>query len=420
MPDTSAVVDAVWRAEAGRIIAGVAGLVYDVDLAEELAHDALVAALEQWPAEGIPDNPGAWLMLTARRRAIDRIRRNERLRERVAQLGHDAHQRQQADAFNGVADFDEAVDDDVLKDDLLKLIFVACHPVLPAPARVALTLRVVGGLATPEIARAFLSPEPTVAQRIVRAKKTLAEQRIPFEVPPPQERAARLASVLEVVYLVFNEGHSATLGDDWVRPGLCEEALRLGRLLADLAPAEPEVLGLLALMELQASRLAARVDAAGTPIPLLEQDRSTWDQAAIRRGFAALLTAERLGQPVGPYVLQAAIAACHAQARAADETNWVRIAALYARLAELTPTPVVELNRAVAVGRADGPAAGLAIVDRFAGDPALRDYHPLYAVRADLLDRLGERDRARADFERAAALTGNGRERAVLLARAAR
>ena len=427
--DVAKAVERAWRAESARIVAGVAGVVRDVGLAEELAADALVAALEQWPADGIPDNPGAWLMLTARRRAIDRIRRDVRLRERVGQLGHEAYQRQQSATFDGTADYeaviDAVVDNDALKDDLLRLIFVSCHPVLGAEARVALTLRVLGGLSTAEIARAFLAPEATVAQRIVRAKRTLADKRIPFEVPPPAERAARLASVLEVLYLIFNEGYSATAGDDWLRPALCEEGLRLARILADLTPSEPEVFGLLALMEIQGSRLAARVGAAGEPSALPDQDRTRWDQAMIHRGFAALLHAERLlraeGQPgsdAGPYVLQAAIAACHAQAGTAKETDWGRIAALYARLAALMPTPVVELNRAVALARSQGPAAGLELVERLAAEPAMRDYHLLPAVRADLLDRLGRRDEARAEYERAAALTANARERSVLLDRA--
>lgn len=418
--DVATVVERTWRAEAARIVAGVAGVVRDVGLAEELANDAVVAALEQWPTDGVPDNPGAWLMLTARRRAVDRIRRDVRLRERVGQLGHEAHQRQRADTFNGPADFDAAVDDDVLKDDLLKLMFVSCHPAVPPDARVALTLRVLGGLSTAEIARGFLTAEPTIAQRIVRAKRTLADKRIPFAVPEPAERGARLASVLEVLYLIFNEGYSATAGDDWLRPGLCAEGLRLARLLAELAPAEPEVFGLLALMEIQGSRLAARVDAAGGPIALLDQDRTRWDRDMIRRGFAALLRAEGLLTSPGPYVLQAAIAACHARARTAEQTDWGRIAALYDRLAELTPTPVVELNRAVAVAMSAGPAAGLEIVDRLAAEPALREYHLLPAVRADLLDRLGRHDQARAEFARAATLTANARERAVLLDRATR
>ncbi|GAA1772800.1 RNA polymerase sigma factor [Luedemannella helvata] len=426
--DVTEAVERAWRAESARIVAGVAGVVRDVGLAEELAADALVAALEQWPAEGVPDNPGAWLMLTARRRAIDRIRRDVRLRERVAQLGHEAHQRQQSATFDGTADYEAVIeaDDDALNDDLLRLIFVSCHPVLGAEARVALALRVLGGLSTAEIARAFLAPEPTIAQRIVRAKRTLADKRIPFEVPPPAQRAARLASVLEVLYLIFNEGYSATAGDDWLRPALCEEGLRLVRILADLTPTEPEVFGLLALMEIQGSRLAARVGSAGEPIALPDQDRTRWDQAMIHQGFAALLHAERLlragdqpGSAAGPYVLQAAIAACHARASTPEETDWGRIAALYARLAELMPTPVVELNRAVALARSQGPAAGLEIVDRLAGEPAMRDYHLLPAVRADLLDRLGRRDEARAEYERAAALTANARERSVLLDRAA-
>jgi RNA polymerase sigma factor (sigma-70 family) len=410
--------EAVWRLESARIIAGLARLVRDVGLAEELAQDALVEALERWPATGVPANPGAWLMVAAKHRAIDRLRRDDRLADRITELGHEARDRQHADAFNGVADFDAVIDDDQLNDDLLRLIFTACHPGLSTESRVALTLRVLGGLTTEEIARAFLVPEPTVAQRIVRAKRTLADKRIPFEVPAPQHRAERLASVLEVVYLIFNEGYTATTGADWMRPELCHEALRLGRLLAELAPTEPEVHGLVALMEIQASRTRARVGPDGQPVPLLEQNRGRWDQLLIRRGYAALLPAERIGRPVGPYVVQAAIAACHARAHRAEDTDWAQIASLYETLARLTPTAVVQLNRAVAVAMATGPEQGLAIVDELSRQPALRDYHLLPAVRADLLGRLGRTDEARTEWARAASLTRNARERAVLLNRA--
>jgi RNA polymerase sigma factor (sigma-70 family) len=406
-------VEAVWRIESARVIAGLARLVRDVGVAEELAQDALVAALEQWPAEGVPGNPGAWLMAVAKRRAIDLIRRNERLERKVAELGHDLLVQGEPAA----AEFD-AVGTDQIEDDLLRLVFVACHPVLSTEARVALTLRLLGGLTTDEIARAFLVAEPTVAQRIVRAKRTLADAGVPFEVPEPAERAARLASVLEVIYLVFNEGYSATAGDDWIRPALCEEALRLGRILAGLMPAEPEVHGLVALMEIQASRLRARVGPSGQPVLLLDQDRTRWDQLLIRRGFAALERAEELGGLGGPYALQAAIAACHAQARTAKETNWRLIAALYDALARLTPSPVIELNRAVAVGMAYGATAGLELIDQLVDDPALKDYHLLPSVRGDLLARLGRADEARAEFERAATLTRNERERQLLLDRA--
>lgn len=411
-----AAVEAVWRLESARIVAGLAGLVRDVGLAEELAQDALVAALEEWPQAGVPANPAAWLMLTAKHRAIDRLRRDDTLARKVAELGL-AQQRDAA--AGGLADFDAVIDQDALKDDLLRLIFVSCHPVLPAESRVALTLRILGGLTTGEIARAFLVPEPTVAQRIVRAKRTLTARKVPFEVPPPTERAERLASVLEVVYLIFNEGFTATAGDDWMRPALCHEALRLGRILAELAPAEPEVHGLVALMEIQSSRAAARLGPDGEPVPILEQNRGRWDQLLIRRGYAALLRAERLGRPLGPYVLQAAIAVCHSQARSAGQTNWVRIASLYQALSRLTPTPVVELNRAVAVAMACGPASGLAILDAIAADPALRGYHLLPAVRGDLLARLGRNDEACAEFRHAAALASNARERAILERRAA-
>ena len=402
--------------ESARIIAGLTGLVRDISLAEELAQDALVAALEQWPADGIPPNPGAWLMLTAKHRAVDRIRRNERLGEKRRLLGRDMETDQQSSP----SEFDAILDaDEDLGDDLLRLMFISCHPVLSTEARIALTLRLLGGLTTEEIARGFLAGEPTIAKRIARAKRTLAVQQVPFEVPPPAERPARLASVLEVLYLVFNEGYSAMAGDDWMRPALCTEALRLGRVLAGLMPGESEVHGLVALMEIQASRLAARLDQAGLPVPLLEQNRGRWDQLLIRRGFAALLRAERLGRPPGPYVLQAAIAACHAQARAPEQTDWARIAVLYQALAQLTPSPIVELNRAVAVAMASGPDDGLEIIDGLAAEPALAGYHHLPSVRGDLLARLGRHDEAAAEFRRAASLTRNIPERTLLLKRAA-
>ncbi|HEV8228683.1 MAG TPA: RNA polymerase sigma factor [Candidatus Limnocylindria bacterium] len=391
--------------ESPRLVAGLARIVRDVDLAEELAQDALVAALEQWPAEGIPDKPGAWLMATAKHRAIDRIRRNERLARKQEELGREL------DAEHSTAP-DES-------DDLLRLVFAACHPVLSTEGRVALTLRLVGGLETDEIARAFLVPVPTIAQRIVRAKRTLAEARVPFEVPSAGELTTRLASVLEVIYLIFNEGYSATTGDDWMRPGLCEEALRLGRILAELLPKEPEAHGLVALMEIQASRLRARVGPSGEPILLLDQDRGRWDRLLIRRGLTALERAERLGGARGPYALQAAIAACHARARTGDETDWPRIAALYDALAQLAPSPIVDLNRAVALGMAFGPAAGLEVVDALTASGTLATYHLLPSVRGDLLAKLGRRQEARAEFERAASLTRNARERALLLERAA-
>ncbi|HEV8274645.1 MAG TPA: RNA polymerase sigma factor [Streptosporangiaceae bacterium] len=417
--DSRAAVEAVWRLESARIIAGLARLLRDVGLAEELAQDALVEALEKWPQTGIPANPGGWLMVAAKHRAIDRLRRDDALAGKITEIGYELRDRQRSAVSAGPADFDEVLDDDALKDDLLRLIFTACHPALSTESRVALTLRVLGGLTTEEIARAFLVPEPTVAQRIVRAKRALADRRIPFEIPPPEQRAQRLASVLEVIYLIFNEGYTATAGDDWMRPELCHEALRLGRILAELAPTEPEVHGLVALMEIQASRTAARVGPDGEPIPLLEQNRGRWDQLLIRRGYAALLRAERVGGPIGPYVLQAAIAVCHAQARTAADTDWARIATLYEMLARLTPTPVVQLNRAVAVAMSDGPARGLEIVDALAAEPAMREYHLLPSVRADLLARLDRIDEARAEYERAAALARNARERAVLLERAA-
>jgi predicted RNA polymerase sigma factor len=408
-------IEAVWRIESARIIAGLAGLVRDVGLAEELAQDALVAALEQWPAEGIPANPGAWLMLTAKHRAIDRIRRNERLGSKLSLLG-----RELETAQHGVpAEFDAVLDEGKIDDDLLRLMFISCHPVLSTEARIALTLRLLGGLTTEEIARGFLTAEPTIAKRIVRAKRTLASKQVPFEVPPPAERPARLASVLEVLYLVFNEGYSAMAGDDWMRPALCLEALRAGRVLAELMPAEPEVHGLVALMEIQASRIPARLSPAGLPVPLPEQNRGRWDQLLIRRGFTALLQAERLGGPPGPYVLQAAIAACHARAHTAADTDWKQIALLYQALAALTPSPVVELNRAVAVAMADSPERGLEIVDGLAAKPTLAGYHHLPSVRGDLLARLGRYDEAAREFRRAASLTRNTPERTVLLQRAA-
>jgi RNA polymerase sigma factor (sigma-70 family) len=412
-------VDAVWRLESARIIAGLARMVRDVGLAEDLAQEALVAALRQWPESGIPANPGAWLMATAKHHAIDRLRRDERLQRNVDLLGHELHSRQQAAIFGGSPDLDAVTDADFVPDDLLRLMFVACHPVLAAEARVALTLRLIGGLSTAEIARAFLTAEPTIAQRIVRAKRTLADKQIPFEVPPASERPARLASVLEVVYLIFNEGYTATAGDSWTRPELCYEALRLGRMLTQLSPEEPEVHGLVALMEIQSSRMRARLGPAGEPVPLLEQNRGTWDQLLIRRGFAALLRAQSLGQPAGPYVLQAAIAACHARARSGDETDWAQIAALYELLGQVMPTPVVELNRAVAVGMAFGPARGLELADVLTSRPELRNYHLLPSVRADFLAKLGRQEESRAEFTRAASLTRNAAERAVLLDRAA-
>ena len=416
--DTHRAIDAVFRIEQARLIAGLARIVRDVGIAEELAQDALVAALEQWPRSGIPDNPGAWLMATAKHRAIDRVRRARLIERKHEEIGRELDTLQETAA----PDLDAALDDDI-GDDLLRLIFVACHPVLSTEARAALTLRLVGGLTTQEIARAFLVAEPTVAQRIVRAKRTLADSRVPFEVPRGAELADRLASVLEVIYLVFNEGYAATAGEDWVRPQLCEEALRLGRILAELATTEPEVHGLVALMEIQASRLKARVGPQGEPVLLLDQDRARWDQLLIRRGLAALARAEAtaaaVGRVPGPYVLQAAIAACHARAREADRTDWARIAALYAALAQLQPSPVVELNRAVAVGMAHGPAAGLELVDRLLAESSLAAYHLLPAVRGDLLAKLGRHGEARAEFERAASLTRNARERTLLLERAA-
>ncbi|CAA9520740.1 MAG: RNA polymerase ECF-type sigma factor [uncultured Thermomicrobiales bacterium] len=408
-------IDAVWRIESARLIAGLARTVGDVGLAEDLAQDALIAALETWPETGIPAKPGAWLMTTAKRRAVDGWRRAKILDGKRAELERDLETRQ----ADSAPDRDPARDpDDEIGDDLLRLVFVACHPVLSTEARIALTLRLLGGLTTDEIARAFLVPEATVAQRIVRAKRTLTNARVPFAVPTGDERAARLASVLAVVYLIFNEGYAATAGDDWLRPALCEDALRLGRILAGLAPDEPEVHGLVALMEIQASRARARVGPAGEPILLLDQNRARWDQLLIRRGLAALARAEALGGASGPYALQAAIAACHARARTAAETDWPRIADLYATLARIAPSPVVELNRAVAVGMALGPAAGLALVDALAAEPSLKRYHLLPSARGDLLARLGRHDEARAEFARAASLTRNARERDLLLERA--
>ncbi|HSS77782.1 MAG TPA: RNA polymerase sigma factor [Thermoanaerobaculia bacterium] len=412
--DTHRAIDAVWRIESAKLIAGLARMVRDVGLAEDLAQDALVAALERWPESGIPDKPGAWLMATAKHRAIDRLRRSKLLERKHEELGTEINAQQET----AVADLDAALDDPI-GDDLLRLMFIACHPILSTEARLALTLRLLGGLTTEEIARAFLVPEATVAQRIVRAKRTLSEAHIPFEIPRGPELAARLSSVLEVIYLIFNEGYSATAGDDWVRPALCEDALRLGRILAELAPREPEVHALVALMEIQASRLGARTGPSGAPILLLDQNRARWDQLLIRRGLTALARAERLGGAMGPYAYQAAIAACHARARTAAETDWERIAALYAALAQLTPSPIVELNRAVALGMAFGPAAGLAIVDKLTAEPSLKEYHLLPSVRGDLLAKLGRYDEARAENERAASLTRNARERELLLERAA-
>jgi RNA polymerase sigma factor (sigma-70 family) len=410
--DIHRAIDAVWRIESPRLIGGLARIVRDVGLAEDLAQDALVAALQQWPESGVPDNPGAWLMAAAKHRAIDHFRRNTRLERKHEELGRELQAQERA-----VPDFDAALDDDI-GDDLLRLVFVSCHPILSTEGRVALTLRLLGGLTTDEIARAFLAPEPTIAQRIVRAKRTLAEERIPFEVPRAAELAVRLSSVLEVIYLVFNEGYSATAGDDWLRPALCEDALRLGRILAELVPEEPEVHGLVALMEIQASRSRARVSPSGEPILLLDQERSRWDQLLIRRGLAALARAEKLRPARGPYTLQAAIAACHARATTPQETDWRRIAALYGVLGQQTPSPVVELNRAVAVGMAFGAAAGLELVDALTAESSLKAYHLLPSVRGDLLAKLGRSDEARAEFERAAALTRNVRERELLLNRA--
>ncbi|HEY8247865.1 MAG TPA: RNA polymerase sigma factor [Hyphomicrobium sp.] len=412
--DTHHAIDAVWRIEQAKLIAGLARMVRDIGLAEELAQDALVAALEQWPKSGIPAKPGAWLMAAAKHRAIDRFRRNRLIDRKHAEFGHELV----VDGEGVMPDLDAALDD-YIGDDLLRLMFTACHPVLGQEARVALTLRLIAGLTTDEIARAFLVPEPTVAQRIVRAKRNLAEKRVPFEVPRGAELAERLASVLSVIYLIFNEGYSATAGEDWMRPRLCEEALRLGRILAELAPNEAEVHGLVALMEIQASRLGARTDASGEPVLLLDQNRARWDQLLIRRGLAALARAEALGSARGPYALQGAIAACHARARTGEETDWARIVGLYGELSALTPSPVIELNRAVALSMLFGPAAGLEIVDALTADATLRDYHLLPSVRGDLLAKLGRADEARGEFERAASMTRNARERDLLLKRAA-
>ena len=414
---THRAIEAVWRIESAKVIAGVARMVRDVGLAEELAQDALVAALESWPTSGVPDNPGAWLMTTAKRRALDHLRRNKLLERKHQELSRELDAQHEI----GAADFNDAVDaalNDDVGDDLLRLIFTACHPVLSSEARAALTLRLIGGLTTDEIARAFLVAEPTIAQRIVRAKRTLAAARVPFEVPRAQELDSRLISVLEVIYLIFNEGYAATAGDDWVRPALCEEALRLGRILAELTPTAPEVHGLVALMEIQASRLHARTAASGEPILLLDQNRAHWDQLLIRRGFAALERAEALGGMYGPYALQAAIAACHARAPIAAETDWARIAALYDALAQLAPSPIVELNRAVAIAMAFGPAAGLELVDSLISEQSLKNYHLLPSVRGDLLAKLGRFAEAREEFKHAATLTRNAREREFLLRRA--
>jgi RNA polymerase sigma factor (sigma-70 family) len=414
-PDIHRAIDAVWRIESARVIAGLARIVRDVGRAEDLAQDALVAALEQWPASGIPRNPGAWLMAAAKHRAIDLLRRDKRLERKHEELGYELENKQEAAA----PDLEAALDDDV-GDDLLRMVFTACHPVLATEARAALTLRLLGGLTTQEIARAFLVSEPTIAQRIVRAKRTLAEKRVPFEVPRGAERAARLSSVLEVLYLIFNEGYTATAGDDWMRPALCEDALRVGRILAELTPQDPEVHGLVALMEIQASRSRARVGPSGEPIRLGDQNRAAWDHLLIGRGLAALDRAEALSAARGPYTIQAAIAACHARARSTNETDWSRIVALYEELARVTPSPIVELNRAVALAMAGRVAAGLEVVDALTSEPALKNYHHLPSVRGDLLERLGRVDEAREEFERAAALTRNAREREFLLARARR
>jgi RNA polymerase sigma factor (sigma-70 family) len=412
--DTHKAIDAVWRIESARLIAGLTRLVRDVGIAEDLAQDALVAALEQWPTSGVPRNPGAWLMATAKHRAIDLMRRDKLLERKHEQVAHDLEALQE----KAVPDLEEAIDDNV-GDDLLRLVFIACHPVLSTEAQVALTLRLLGGLTTDEIARAFLVPEATIAQRIVRAKRTLSDAHVPFEVPRGPDFAARLTSVLQVIYLVFNEGYSATAGDDWLRPTLCEDALRLGRVLVGLVPNEAEVHGLVALLEIQASRSRARVGAGGEPVLLLDQDRGRWDQLLIRRGLAALVRAEQLSEARGPYTLQAAIAACHARARTGEETDWRRIATLYGELAAIAPSPVVELNRAVAISMAFGPGAGLALVDALTSEPSLKSYHLLPSVRGDLLFKLGRKGEARAEFERGAALTRNTRERELLLGRAA-
>jgi RNA polymerase sigma factor (sigma-70 family) len=412
--DFNRAVEAIWRIESPKVIAGVAHMVHDIGLAEELAQDAFVAALQQWPESGVPERPGAWLMGTAKHHAIDLLRRNQTLQRKHDELG-----RQLEAEELGIPDRDAAIEDE-MGDDLLRLMFTACHPVLSADARVALTLRLLGGLTTEEIARAFLAPVTTIQQRIVRAKRTLTEARVPFEVPARSELDARLASVLEVIYLVFNEGYSATAGDDWTRPALCEDALRLGRVLAELMPREPEVHGLVALMEIQASRLRTRVSPTGEPVLLLDQNRARWDHLLVRRGLSAVERAEQLGSALGPYALQAAIAACHARARTPEETDWARIAALYDALAQVAPSPVVELNRAVAVAMAFGPAAGLELVDRLGSEQVLQGYHLLPSVRGDLLAKLGRSREARIEFQRAAALTLNERERKLLLERAAK
>ena len=414
-PDVQRTIEAVWRIESPRLIGGLVRIVRDVGLAEDLAQDALLAALEQWPESGVPNNPGAWLMSTARRRAIDHFRHSGMAEQKHEQIGREVDESQQ-DNLEKLAD---SMDDEI-GDDLLRLLFIACHPVLSLEARAALTLRLLGGLTTTEIARAFLVPEPTIAQRIVRAKRTIAEARVPYEVPRGADRAARISSVLAVIYLIFNEGYSATAGDDWMRPALCEDALRLGRILTGLAPGEAEVHGLVALMEIQASRARARVGPDGEPVLLLDQDRSRWDRLLIRRGLDALGRAEAIGGSLGPYALQAAIAACHARALRPEDTDWHRIVALYDALAELTPSPVIELNRAVAIAMADGPDAGLNIVDELLDEPALKGYHLLPAVRGDLLAKLGRHDEAREEFQRAAFMTQNIRERKLLLDRAAK
>ena len=414
---THRAIEAVWRIESAKVIAHAARLLRDVGLAEEIAQDALVAALEHWPDAGLPDNPGAWLMTTAKHRALDRLRQDALHARKHEELGHELDALQAHVVPDFVDALAEASEDDI-GDDLLRLVFTACHPLLSTDARVALTLRLIGGLTTDEIARAFLVPEKTIAQRIVRAKRTLAEARVPFEVPRAAELPDRLESVLEVIYLVFNEGYSATAGDDWMRPALCAEALRLGRVVAGLMPAEGEVLGLVALMEIQASRTTARVDAQGRPVLLMDQDRSRWDPLLIRRGLTALARAEALIGARGPYALQAALAACHARARQAEQTDWTQIVALYDALAQVAPSPVVELNRAVAVGMAFGPAAGLELIDALAAEPSLANYHWLPSVRGDLLAKLGRNEEARAEFERAAGMTRNARERELLMARA--
>ena len=412
-PDTHRTIDAVWRIESAKLIAGLTRIVRDVGLAEDLAQDALLAALEQWPKSGVPDNPGAWLMAIGKRRAIDVMRRGPMMDRKHAEIGHELESKQESPE----PQLAESLDYHVV-DDLLRLVFIACHPILSTESRVALTLRLLGGLTTDEIARAFLVPEATIAQRIVRAKRTLSDKKVPFEVPRGDELAARVSSVLEVLYLIFNEGYSATSGEDWVRPNLCQEALRLGRIVAELAPNEPEVHGLVALMEIQASRLRARVGPSGEPIVLLDQNRAKWDRVLIQRGLAALQRAESLGGSRGPFALQAAIAACHARARTAEETDWVRIASLYQALAQVTPSPIVELNRAVAISMAYGPAEGLKLVDTLTSEPSLAQYHLLPSVRGDFLRKLGRFEEARLELERAASLTRNARERDLLLERA--